>query len=1022
MFKELVIHANFNERTGYGIHASRFFPKLEALVRDAKGQGKVHITLLDSVSVQNITGRYDANPSILYNVWESTEQPQWFIDKLKYFDQLWVPSEWQKAASIAQGIPEEFVKVVPEGVDPEIYKPLNYPAEPRGLFNFVHVGQWQPRKSTQEVIQAYQKAFPLDKDPMGLKTRLHLSVDTLFPSDTYKSTEERLEAYGLQDPRIVVVHFEERADYIRRLQNAHCFVTCARSEGWGLPIIEAMACGVPTIVADWSGSTEYATDCIRIPIKQLIKPYGIYGNWDVPGQWCEPDFDVLVSSMKEVVERYEIAKANALKTSDRIRKDFSWDMAAKKAFTILEELSPKVDVSFPNGGVVPRDGFTKEEMIAYGRRHGWKINELEAEKAVFVIGCWPNSQEKLETLLESITQARRYGYPVIISTHYALPAPICEMVDYVIYEKKNVLSDDWRALYFQINEKGEREDKHSRIPYHGVACLNAIRNAVDFCYGKFDRMFYLEFDSEVDYDKIMDAVSKTDKPMTCVNYEGRAIRTDVWSGELEFLHKNIPIVSSWSEYTAGMKSVNDEYILEDYLLKKLGQNNIHSINIEVGNRFDQVDRTLWDNDMFNINFHDGPFLHITGLSNREYDVSFAVGERKVYNIKQKVGMWAKASLKYFLPWTITASIDGVEKFRHELNLEGKRVLISMGSKALGDTIAWMPYVEEFRKKHKCHVICSGWWQEIFDYPEIEWVNPGTVVENVHALYPVGCFDDQRELNPVNWRECNLQKVAADMLGLKFEPLKAKLKLVVPERNIPAFGEGSKPYICFSEFSTMRNKFWNCPNGWQVVIDHLNSMGYDCVSVSAEPTGLKNVISHNGQPIQKTIEDIKNCAFYVGLNHGPAWVANALDKKCIMITGVSEEWNDFPNPYRIAINHKVCGVGCFNDPSLKIDRSFEWCPRHRDYACTKDITPEMVINVIQKISDDIVSEKVVENLKDNAIEGLNDAIKKGNKQEGNKQKHKGNGGAAEASMKKTDKWFTTKGLCNPEDKYVIQKIR
>ena len=39
-------------------------------------------------------------PKIAYNVWESTLQPEGFFNKLKEFDELWVPSEWQKECTI----------------------------------------------------------------------------------------------------------------------------------------------------------------------------------------------------------------------------------------------------------------------------------------------------------------------------------------------------------------------------------------------------------------------------------------------------------------------------------------------------------------------------------------------------------------------------------------------------------------------------------------------------------------------------------------------------------------------------------------------------------------------------------------------------------------------------------------------------------------------------------------------------------------------------------------------------------
>lgn len=946
MFKTIQVHANFNERTGYGIHASRFFPKLQELVK-GDGTGEVHISLLDTVTASQIN-EFPPQPSILYNVWESSLQPDEFIHKLKNYSQLWVASEAQKAWSIEQGVPEEFIRVVPEGVDPDIYHPVEWTKEPE-TFNFIHVGQFQHRKSTKEICECFLKAFPEKEYP---NVRLYLSVDTLFPSDTYNSTEERMVAYGFTDPRFIIVHFEERQDYIKRLQTSHVFVSCSRSEGFYLPGIESMACGIPTILSNYGGSTEYGEDALLVNVPELRKPEGIYGNWTVPGFWGEPDYNHLVEVMKDAYDNYETHKAKALKTSDKIRDKFSWEAAAKKAYAVLEQLHKEVGTvtntitnTVTNTATICNP---ESDIRSYALKHGFRITSMEKESSCFVIGCWPSSQEKMDTLIETINQVKSFGWPVIISTHYALPPPIMEMVDYVIYEKNNVLSDDWRATYSRINQSGQIETKRCNIPYHGVACLNAIRNAVDFCHGKFDRINYLEFDCEADLDKFIPIALSSNKPFTGINYEGRGLRTDIWSGKADFLFAAVPKISSWLEYTAGMVNVDTEYILETWLYKKFLEafelTSLNLIDFEVFNRFDQVDRDLWDDDVFMVSFFDGALLNIVGISNREYDISYDIPQSNIFSLKQKVGMWSKPDPKFYLPWTVTASINGEIKYRHEMNLEGKNVLIQMGSKALGDTIAWMPYVEEFRKKHNCHVICSGWWLEIFDYPEIEFIKPGSEVKNIYAGYAVGCFDDQLDKNPINWRDVPLQKVAADILGLEYKPIQAKLKNIQntdTRRNL----------VCFSEYSTMQNKMWNRPGAWQKVIDHLVSIGYECVSISAEPSHLNNVTKHNGQSIQATIADIQNCEFYIGLNHGPIWIAYALGKDAIMLTGVSEEWNDFPNPYRIAINNEVCGIGCFNDKSLPISRDWHWCPRNKDYVCTKEIDEAMVISMIEKLRGD-----------------------------------------------------------------------
>ena len=62
-------------------------------------------------------------PKIGFNVWESTRQPDNFFDKLKEFDELWVPSQWQKDCTIEQGYDADKIKVVPEGVDVHTFFP-----------------------------------------------------------------------------------------------------------------------------------------------------------------------------------------------------------------------------------------------------------------------------------------------------------------------------------------------------------------------------------------------------------------------------------------------------------------------------------------------------------------------------------------------------------------------------------------------------------------------------------------------------------------------------------------------------------------------------------------------------------------------------------------------------------------------------------------------------------------------------------------------------------------------------------
>ena len=132
-------------------------------------------------------------PKIAYNVWESDVQPFHFFEKLKEYDQIWVPTEWQRQCTIKQGMPAEKVFVVPEGVDIERFYPVE-PLKEREKFQFMIFGRWDYRKYTREMVQAFNEEFKDDEN-----VELLLSADNPYPVDTYNSTEERLEKYGLQN-------------------------------------------------------------------------------------------------------------------------------------------------------------------------------------------------------------------------------------------------------------------------------------------------------------------------------------------------------------------------------------------------------------------------------------------------------------------------------------------------------------------------------------------------------------------------------------------------------------------------------------------------------------------------------------------------------------------------------------------------------------------------------------------------------------------------------------------------------
>lgn len=301
------------------------------------GSPDVHIVLNDNVH-RYFYQEYDGK-KIAYNVWETTRQPDQFFENLKRFDQVWVPSEWQKNCTIEQGISSEKVKVVPEGVDGDIFKPLDKDVKNK-KFTFLLVGRWDYRKSIKEIIKSFTETFSEKEN-----VQLIISVDNPYATDGLNSTEERLKKFGIKHKNIKIVHHMSKHDYVDLLKSVDVFLSCARSEGWNLPLIEAMACGIPSTYSNWGAQLEFANNKgIPIDIKGEV-PAAVDNDesWikNAPGNFCEPNFDHLKTKMREVYENYDSYKIKAISDSKIIREQFSWKNAAVIAKNNIHELFEK---------------------------------------------------------------------------------------------------------------------------------------------------------------------------------------------------------------------------------------------------------------------------------------------------------------------------------------------------------------------------------------------------------------------------------------------------------------------------------------------------------------------------------------------------------------------------------------------------------------------------------------------------------------------------------------------------------
>ena len=354
------------------------------------------------------------------------------------------------------------------------------------------------------------------------------------------------------------------------------------------------------------------------------------------------------------------------------------------------------------------------------------------------------------------------------------------------------------------------------------------------------------------------------------------------------------------------------------------------------------------------NFILNPFLEIKGVSESKFKIEFYDEEGRChYSENLSINHWVKLNREYFTKWNTKIWEDGYLIHDYTLDLKGKRVYICLDSSSLGDTLSWVPYIREFKDKHQCHLIVSTFMNYLFkdSYPDIEFIEPGMVANNIYAMYKIGWFykDDKFDVskNPNDFRKEPLQKTASDILGLDYKETR-------PLLNIPKVKKKKK--VGIGLHSTCQAKYWNNPTGWQEVVDYLTSLGYEVVLYSKENDGYmgnfhpKGITKFEAGSIERLIEDMASCEFFVGLGSGLSWLAWACELPVVLISGFSEEYSETTlDTYRV-INKNVC-TGCFNRYRLNAS-DWNWCPDHqnteRQFECTKTITSKMVIDKINQV--------------------------------------------------------------------------
>ena len=293
---------------------------------------------------------------ILYTMMENSEtlHPD-YIGKLNGFNEIWVPTEYNKEMFKNNGIYPP-VYVMPLGVDTSRYTPDATPLDFTDLddnFVFISVFKWNYRKGYDILIRSFLEEFSCE-EPVSLV--IISKTDVIHRPEVIKADFNSVRSAVLKEdnelPHVCLYDENIREkDMPGIYKRANAFVLISRGEGFGLPYCEAAACGLPIIGSYCSGQTDYLNDdnSFLVYPEEYAKAE-VNGNMSKLAKHCrfyeDQIFPVFGNDsvnrtkelMRYVYENYGSAVAKGRQLTKLIHSDFSIEKSVDNVYNRLLEI------------------------------------------------------------------------------------------------------------------------------------------------------------------------------------------------------------------------------------------------------------------------------------------------------------------------------------------------------------------------------------------------------------------------------------------------------------------------------------------------------------------------------------------------------------------------------------------------------------------------------------------------------------------------------------------------------------
>jgi glycosyltransferase involved in cell wall biosynthesis len=323
-----------------------------------------HYNLFDSsdVHIQHMFPPSFEEPSqgkwVIIQPWEFGSIPKkWkdiFTNKV---DEVWVPSNYVKNCYVDSGVPSDKIFVIHNGINPTVFNSEvgEYKLTTKKNFKFLYVGGTIYRKGIDLLLKAYSELFSNNDD-------VCLVIKDMGGSSFYNGQNFSEKIFEFKktenNPEIEYIDsFLSEKEITGLYKSCNVLAHPYRGEGFGMPILEAMACGLPAIVTNGGACLDFCNEQNSILVdadKVYYKDRKVGDDETVDYPWLfEPSIEDLKNKMKLVYNNFDLINKLGTRARKDANENFTWQ-------NIASQVEIRIDALFKREEIVR---FKKDDVL-----------------------------------------------------------------------------------------------------------------------------------------------------------------------------------------------------------------------------------------------------------------------------------------------------------------------------------------------------------------------------------------------------------------------------------------------------------------------------------------------------------------------------------------------------------------------------------------------------------------------------------------------------------------------------------